>query len=109
MTRIPDDVVEAGARELCQVQEQNGGPPWGWFPEHERSGRMAKETFRNSARACLTTALRHAEERHGAVLARVPPRAVMPSHPLVQNVQGIGWNNCRAAVRAAKWGGTDEG
>lgn len=100
---IAKEMIEAGARALCQVQEQNGGPPWDWFPDHERSGRMAKETFRNSARACLTAALAVAE-RDCAVLAVVPEAQRKPTMVETPSVQQYarGFNACRAAVLAGK-------
>jgi len=69
----------------------------------DTTGRIARvdADFPAAARAALTAALALAEGE-GAILTVVPSRAVMPNHPLVQNVQGIGWNACRAAVLAGK-------
>jgi hypothetical protein len=49
--------VEAAARAICEDQERSGGPPWDMWPEMERSGRIAKETFRNQARDAIDTYL----------------------------------------------------
>jgi hypothetical protein len=36
----------------------------------------------------------------GRVVARDVPAAIIPEHPLMQNVQAVGWNACRAAMLA---------
>lgn len=50
-----DPRVEAVARELCHKDEQDGGPPWAWYPETTKHG-MSKEAYRERALAALAAA-----------------------------------------------------
>jgi hypothetical protein len=52
--RVSDEDVEAAAQELCRIDEQDGGPPWNWYPETGKHGRMSKEAYRERARAALS-------------------------------------------------------
>ena len=98
-------MVEAGARAiymrgLWTAKPQNQTDEE-WFRSCITNDPDGWEEAQLDARACITAAFALAEG-DGVILTVVPPRAVMPNHPLVQNVQGIGWNACRAAVLAGK-------
>jgi len=99
---ITEAMIEAGARVLWLAQTDHESAAW------DKAAALPieddwRQFWRETARACLTTALAAAAPR-GAVLAVVPETRTLPGATGTEAALDYaqGWNACRAAALAGR-------